>query len=75
MPVMNGEECLRLLKSIQPDMPIILSSGFSESDTVQRFPEHSFAGFLQKPYTAGRLAELAKVALSSVAAKTSRTSA
>ena len=75
MPVMNGEECLRELKNIQPDIPIILSSGFSESDTVQRFHDSTFSGFLQKPYTARRLAEMAKNALSSVEAKASRTSA
>jgi len=75
MPVMNGEECLRALKNIEPDVPVILSSGFSESDTIQRFREHTFSGFLQKPYTAGRLAEMAKVALSSVPRKASQTSA
>jgi two-component system, cell cycle sensor histidine kinase and response regulator CckA len=75
MPVMNGEECLRALKNIEPDVPVILSSGFSESDTIQRFREHTFSGFLQKPYTSGRLAEMAKVALSSVPRKASQTSA
>ena len=30
MPVMNGEECLRRLRSIKPDVPVLLSSGFSQ---------------------------------------------
>src|SRR2546425_11512672 len=63
MPEMNGEECLGLLKDIQPEVPVILSSGFSEADTVERFQVRGSAGFLQKPYTARRLAEMATAAL------------
>jgi len=63
MPVVNGEECLRLLQAVRRDVPVILSSGFGEAETVAKFPVRSYAGFLQKPYTARRLAEMAKDAL------------
>jgi len=65
MPVMGGEDCVGLMRSINPNTPMILSSGFSEADAIDRFNAHSFAGFLQKPYTARRLAEMAKSAVTS----------
>src|SRR5260370_23131907 len=63
MPVMNGEECLRRLRSIKPDVPVLLSSGFSETEAARRFQSAGAATFLQKPYTAQHLAELVKSAL------------
>jgi PAS domain S-box-containing protein len=75
MPVMNGEECLRIINDIRPDVPVILSSGFSEADTVRRFGASRFAGFLQKPYTAAHLAEMAKAAVKGAEEKTVHNSA
>ena len=63
MPVMNGEECLRRLRSIKPDVPVLLSSGFSETEAARRFESAGVATFLQKPYTVQHLAELVKSAL------------
>jgi len=57
MPVMGGEEALVLLKQINPDVPIILSSGFDESEAARRFSKLKPARFLQKPYTVERLVE------------------
>jgi PAS domain S-box-containing protein len=66
MPVMSGEECLARLKELQPGLRVILSSGFSEAEAIRRF-RGGVKGFLQKPYTAARLAEQVKVTLSSTA--------
>jgi CheY-like chemotaxis protein len=66
MPVMSGEECLKKLKGIRPDIPVLLSSGFSEAEAVRRFQASGVTGFLQKPYTARRLAELVKTSLEGV---------
>ena len=63
MPVMSGEEALRRLKSIQPDIPVVLSSGYEEADATRRFTGKGLAGFIQKPYAAVGLAEKIKVAL------------
>ena len=63
MPVMNGEESLKRLKSIKPDVPVLLSSGFSETEAARRFQSTGEATFLQKPYTAQHLAELVRAAL------------
>jgi two-component system cell cycle sensor histidine kinase/response regulator CckA len=62
MPVMSGEETLLELRRLRPGVPVILSSGFSEMDAIRRFEGLGLAGFLQKPYTADRLAEKIKAA-------------
>jgi CheY-like chemotaxis protein len=64
MPVMSGEECLSRLTSIKPDVPVLLSSGFSETEAARRFQSAGVASYLQKPYTAQHLAELVKTTLS-----------
>jgi CheY-like chemotaxis protein len=56
MPGMNGEEVLRSLKEIRPNVKVILSSGFSEVEVIPKFSGKGLAGFLQKPYTASALA-------------------
>jgi len=63
MPIMNGEEALRHIRRIRPDVPVVLSSGFSEGEAVQRFREDGISGYLQKPYTATALASRIKQAV------------
>jgi PAS domain S-box-containing protein len=55
MPGMGGEEVLRQLQLIRPDVKVVLSSGFNEVEVVQRFTGKGLAGFLQKPYTSAAL--------------------
>ena len=47
MPVMSGEEVLAKLRTIKPDVPVILLSGFDEAEAM-RFAASEAAGFLQK---------------------------
>jgi PAS domain S-box-containing protein len=63
MPVMNGEEAMCAVRRIRANVPIIVSSGFSEVEAVKRFASHGIAGFVQKPYTATTLARKLKQAL------------
>ena len=51
MPDMDGSTVFRELKIIQPDVTVILSSGYNEQDATNRFAGKGLAGFLQKPYT------------------------
>jgi CheY-like chemotaxis protein len=66
MPVMSGEEALVRLKSIRPNIRVVLSSGYNEADATRRFTGKGLAGFVQKPYTASGLAETIKIALGKV---------
>jgi two-component system, cell cycle sensor histidine kinase and response regulator CckA len=63
MPVMNGEETLRHLQLVNPNVKVLLSSGYNEVEAVQRFAGKGLAGFIQKPYTAAGLAEKVRDAL------------
>jgi CheY-like chemotaxis protein len=66
MPVMGGQEALRELRAIRRDVRVIVCSGYSEMDTVQRLAGERAELFLQKPYTARKLAETVRQALDGV---------
>ena len=55
MPVMSGAEAFRELKNIDPETPVILSSGYNEVEAVERFTGKGLAAFIQKPYSAKSL--------------------
>jgi CheY-like chemotaxis protein len=55
MPVMSGSETLKHLRDLKPDVPIALSSGFTEVEALARFPVKTVEAFIQKPYTAAYL--------------------
>jgi PAS domain S-box-containing protein len=50
MPHMDGYTAFRELRRIQPDVKVILMSGYSEKDIGERFSGSGLAGFLAKPY-------------------------
>jgi PAS domain S-box-containing protein len=60
MPVMGGEEALEQIRAIRPGVPVIGSSGYSESVAKERFGGQGLASFLQKPYSARVLADRVK---------------
>jgi two-component system cell cycle sensor histidine kinase/response regulator CckA len=55
MPEMGGEEAFRELRRLRRDVRVILSSGYNEQDVTQRFVGKGLAGFIQKPFTMGKL--------------------
>jgi signal transduction histidine kinase/ActR/RegA family two-component response regulator len=55
MPGIGGEETFRRLKHLDADVPVVLSSGYSESEIFARFSRGELAGFLQKPYSSAQL--------------------
>jgi DNA-binding NtrC family response regulator len=55
MPVMGGEEALERMKAIRVGIPVIISSGYGETEAARRFAGKDTAGFLQKPYTMNQL--------------------
>ena len=63
MPMMNGEEVFRRLKMIRPDIPVLLSSGFNESEAIRHFTGKKLAGFVQKPFSEAQLAEQVRASL------------
>jgi PAS domain S-box-containing protein len=57
MPVMSGEETLQRLREIRADVPVIISSGYSEAEARRRMGNMGALTFIQKPYTGARLVE------------------
>jgi len=51
MPVLSGDEAFRELRRINPGVPIVLSSGYSEQDATRQFVGKGLAQFLQKPWS------------------------
>ena len=55
MSGIDGEETYRRLKTVNPNVRVILTSGFNEQETTSRFVGKGLASFIQKPY---RMADL-----------------
>jgi two-component system cell cycle sensor histidine kinase/response regulator CckA len=55
MPGMSGGEMLEHLKAIDPDVRVLLSSGYSINGQVQDILDKGCVGFIQKPFTINHL--------------------
>jgi len=60
MPLLDGEQTFRELRQTQPDVKVIISSGYNEQEVAQRFLGKGLAGFIQKPYKLSTLKETIK---------------
>lgn len=57
MPGMDGGETFQRLRAIDPDIPVILATGYSLEGEVEALLANGCDGFLQKPFSAAQLAE------------------
>jgi CheY-like chemotaxis protein len=57
MPDISGEEVFRAIRTIRPEVRVILSSGYNEQETISLFQGKGLAGFIQKPYQPMKLIE------------------
>ncbi len=57
MPNLDGVSAFHQLRRLQPDVKVILSSGYNEQEVTQRFAGQGLAGFIQKPYQIKNLRE------------------
>jgi len=58
MPHMDGEQCFRELRQLQPDLKVIMTSGYNEQEVTQKFAGKGLAAFIQKPYKLSMLREV-----------------
>ena len=72
MPVLSGDEAIGALKSKCPGLRVIVMSGYGESEVSKAFAGKGVSGFLQKPFTATRLAEVARAVLAGPASASSQ---
>ncbi len=57
MPGMTGDEALGEIRRVNPEVPVILTSGYSEEEVVRRCAGLAFSAFLPKPYLPAELIE------------------
>jgi len=60
MPVMDGYELFDKLKQLKPDLPIIISSGYGDTEVKARLASNSIAGIVSKPYNRDKLRDVLK---------------
>jgi PAS domain S-box-containing protein len=63
MPYMDGEETFRQLRRLDPQIRVVMSSGYTETEMAPRFTGQRLYGFLQKPYTLEALTQCLREAL------------
>ena len=66
MPGMGGREVFEALKQIQPDVKVLLSSGYSSTDQVAALIEKGCRGFIQKPYDTVKMSRAIRTILDGV---------
>ncbi len=55
MPVMNGFDCFRGIKEINPNARVLLSSGYTRDENVEQMFAEGLSGFIRKPFRMGEL--------------------
>jgi len=63
MPEMEGKETFKKLKEINPDVKILISSGYNQDSLPEQVMDSGEAGFIQKPYNINEIAEIIKEVL------------
>jgi CheY-like chemotaxis protein len=57
MPQMDGATAFGELRRLNPDVPVVLASGYAEADVSSRFGGKMPSGIIRKPYTLANLKE------------------
>ncbi len=66
MPVMDGEETFNRLRAIDPNVVVLLNTGFIEKHRLERMMAAGLAGFLRRPYRPDEVIEQIQTVLESV---------
>jgi DNA-binding response OmpR family regulator len=56
MPGMDGKQVMKLIRKLGIDAPILICSGYSESEVYTEFAGLDIAGVIAKPFAARMLA-------------------
>lgn len=50
MPRMDGQETFTEMRRLDPQVPIVILSGYTEKDSMDQIPQEAAASFLPKPF-------------------------
>jgi CheY-like chemotaxis protein len=74
MPLMDGEETFNHLRAIDPNVVVLLNTGFIENRRLDRMIANGLAGFLRRPYRADEVVTQIQSVLRNVKRNGSNTS-
>jgi two-component system cell cycle sensor histidine kinase/response regulator CckA len=57
MPQMGGRETFREIKKLNPEVKVLLATGYSQDGAAQRILEEGVRGFIQKPFDLPELSQ------------------
>ncbi len=63
MPFVTGLEILRQVRTVNPDIPFLMATGNSDSDSVSVAKADGVTGYLIKPFSMGQLEKKLKLVL------------
>ncbi len=63
MPELDGPETFDKIRTVRPDVPVLLASAFPEEFGCRGFPVGGIAGYLKKPYEADLLVSRIRASL------------
>lgn len=72
MPVMDGSDVFAELQSINPRVPVVLSSGFAEQERLGAMLARGLRGFIPKPYTNQKLLDQVRQTLDALQTERSK---
>jgi CheY-like chemotaxis protein len=55
LPDCKGDVLARELRTLEPELPILIASGYTEKDVADNFADDPRTGFLAKPYQVDEL--------------------
>ena len=55
LPIMDGDAVFDELRSLNPNINVVLSSGFAEQSKISAMLAQGLRGFIPKPYTSEKL--------------------
>ena len=63
LPVQNGLVTTQIIKKLQPDLPVIAQTAYSESEFLQKILQAGCTDYVLKPYDFEVMSEIIKKAL------------
>lgn len=63
MPQMNGKECYRKIKQINPNLKVLISTGYSTSEDKKELLNEGVVGILEKPFESAQLTQAIQEAM------------
>jgi len=57
MPILDGEETFRRLRRMDPNITVLLNTGFIEKHHLERMLADGLAGFIRRPYESSEVIE------------------